>query len=319
MKHPLRTLTLGTASAALAALFLCSPAAAQGTSKQIYLVSHGSESDPFWIEWNRGVKAACEKVRARCNVSFNANNVAGQKEAINAAIAGKADAIVTTSAEPKLWNTEVAAAKKAGIPVIFFNSDDPASGRYAYVGANLQEAGVIWARYLVDNKLVKAGDSVFLPVEAAGATYQILETRGIASVFDPLGIKHQVLEVGSDPASLIARMTEYLTAHRDVKAIIGLGDLVTAHARTALKNVGAKPGQIPVVGWGNTRETADAVVAGYVQAGLWQFPYDQGYLPVIMADNLAKPQGKGYDVVTLAVYDKSTVQDILKGMAGAKK
>jgi simple sugar transport system substrate-binding protein len=310
-----RALILG----AIAATFLSGPAAAQSNPKNIYLISHGSESDPFWIEWNRGVKAACEKLRAKCNVSFHSNNVASQKEAINAAIAAKADAIATTSAEPKLWNAEVAAAKKAGIPTIFFNSDDPASGRYAYVGANLQQAGVIWARYLVDNKLVKAGDKVFLPVEAAGATYQVLETKGIASVFEPLGIKYQVLEVGSDPATLIARMTEYLTANRDVKAIIGLGDLVTAHSRAALTNVGSKPGVIPVVGWGNTKETADAVVAGYVLAGLWQFPFDQGYLPVVMGDRLAKASGKGYDVVTLEVYDKTSVQDILKGMATAKK
>lgn len=55
------------------------------------------------------------------------------------------DAIATTSA----------AAKKLGIPVIFFNTDDEASGRYAYVGANLHEAGVIWAKYLVDNTLVR--------------------------------------------------------------------------------------------------------------------------------------------------------------------
>ena len=223
------------------------------------------------------------------------------------------------SSEPKLWNTEVAAAKKAGIPVIFFNSDDPGTGRYAYVGANLEQAGVIWAKYLVDNKLVKKGDKVFLPVEAAGATYQVLETKGIASVFDPLGIKYQVQELGSDPATLISRMTEYLTANRDVKAIIGLGDLVTAHARAALKNIGSKPGQIPVVGWGNTKETADAVVAGYVVAGLWQFPYDQGYLPVVMGDSLAKAGGKGYDIVTLEIYDKNNVQTILQGMTAAKK
>lgn len=307
------------AFAALAASLFSSPVAAQPTQKRIYLISHGSESDPYWIEWNRGVKEGCKKTQAKCNVSFHANDVASHKEAINSAIAAKADAIATSNAEPKLWNAEVAAAKKLGIPTIFFNSDDPGAGRYAFIGANLHQAGVIWARYLVDNKLVKAGDRVFLPVEAAGATYQVLETRGVASVFDPLGIKYSVLEVGSDPASLIAKMTEYLTANRDIKAIIGLGDLVTAHARSALKNVGAKPGAIPVVGWGNTRETAEAVQAGYVQAGLWQFPYDQGYLSVVIAEGIAKTFGKGYDIITLETYDKSNVQDILDGMAPSRK
>jgi len=294
-------------------------AEAQQKTKQIYLVTHGSEADPFWIEWNRGVSAACERIRAKCNVSFHSNNVASQKEAIGAAIAAKADAIATTSAEPNLWTAEVTAANRAGIPVVFFNSDDPKAARYAYVGANLYQAGVIWAKYLVDNKLVKSGDKVFLPVEAAGATYQVQETAGIASVFDPIGVKHQVLEVGSDPANLISRMTEYLTANRDTKAIIGLGDLVTGNARAALKNIGAKPGQIPVVGWGNSKDTADSVVAGYVVAGLWQYPFDQGYMPVIVADGVAKAGTKGYDIVTLAPYDKSNVQDILTALATSKK
>jgi simple sugar transport system substrate-binding protein len=308
-----RILVLGTLAASTVAAI-----AAPGKPKDIYLISHGSESDPFWIEWNRGVKAACADLQAKCHVSFHSNNVSSQKEAINSAIAGRADGIVTTSAEPKLWNGEVAAATKAGIPVVFFNSDDQQSGRYAYVGANLYQAGVIWAKYLVDNKLVKAGDKVFLPVEAAGATYQIQETKGIASVFDPLGIKYQVQEMGSDPATLITRETEYLTANRDVKAIIGLGDLVTANASAALKAVGAKPGQIAVVGWGNSKETANAVVSGYVAAGLWQFPYDQGYMPVVLAASLAKAGGKGYDVTTLDLYDKNSVQTILKNMASAK-
>jgi len=321
--HHQETIMISRLTALLLGIFIfsaCSTVAtAQSKTRKIYLLTHGSDADPMWIEWNRGAIAACAKIHAKCHISFHSNNVSSQKEAFNSAIAARADGIATTSAEPKIWNKEVAAATKAGIPVVFFNSDDPAAGRYSYIGADLFQAGVIWAKYLVDNKVVKAGDKVFLPVEAAGATYQVLETKGVASVFDPLGIKYNVLEVGSEPASLITRMTEYLTANRDVKAIIGLGDLVTAHSRAALKNIGAKPGQIPVVGWGYSKDTAEAVMEGYAMAGLWQFPYDLGYLPVMIVEGLAKAGGKGYDITTLDLYDKSNVQTFLKTMMAAQK
>lgn len=155
-----------------------------------YLLSHGGPSDAFWIDWNRGATTACTQLAASCNISFSGGDMAAQKEAFNSAIAAKPQGIASTSAQPGLWTEEVAAARAAGIAVVFFNTDDTMTARQAYVGADLRSAGVQWAQYLVDNQMVKAGDTVFMPVEVPGASYQVLETEGIASVFDPLGIKY---------------------------------------------------------------------------------------------------------------------------------
>ena len=32
------------------------------------------------------------------------------------------------------------------------------------------------------------------------------------------------------------------------------------------------PGEIPVVGWGNSVDTAQEIIDGYVLAGMWQDP-----------------------------------------------
>jgi len=299
------------AAGLFAAAAAVAPAQAQDGKKVFYLLSHGGPSDAFWIDWNAGAEKACQQLNVSCKISFSGGDMAAQKEAFNSAIAAKPDGIGTTSAQPGLWTEEVKAAKAAGIPIIFFNTDDVATGRQAYVGADLRQAGVTWAKYLVDNKLVKQGDKVFLPVEVPGASYQQLETEGIASVFDPLGIKYDVVDAGTDPAGIIAKMSDYMVANKP-PAIIALGDSVAAATRKVFDNAGIKPGAIPVVGWGNSKDTAEAVRDGYVNAAAWQFPSAQGFMPVALLNLAASGEPIGYDIETFSLYDKSSVDPILK-------
>jgi simple sugar transport system substrate-binding protein len=303
-------LALSAAAALVFGAAFVAPAEAQD-KKVFYLLSHGGASDPFWIDWNAGATAACTQLNVECKISFSGGDMAVQKEAFNSALAAKPDGIGTTSAQPGLWKDEVAAAKTSGIPVVFFNTDDVATGRQAYVGADLKQAGVAWARYLVDNKLVKKGDKVFLPVEVPGASYQQLETEGIASVFDPLGIAYDVVDAGTDPAGVIAKMTDYMVANNP-PAIIALGDMVAASVQRVFDAAGVAPGSIPVVGWGNSKETAEAVKAGYVNAAAWQYPSAQGFMPVALLKLAADGEPIGYDVYTFGLYDKGSVEPILK-------
>lgn len=305
----MRRLALSAAAVLLGAA-LATSAVAQD-KKVFYLLSHGGASDPFWIDWNAGATTACAQLNVQCKISFSGGDMAAQKEAFNSALAAKPDGIGTTSAQPGLWKEEVAAAKAGGIPIVFFNTDDVATGRQAYVGADLKQAGVAWAKYLVDNKLVKQGDKVFLPVEVPGASYQQLETEGIASIFDPLGISYDVVDAGTDPAGVIAKMTDYMVANKPA-AVIALGDMVAASVQRVFDGAGVAPGSIPVVGWGNSKETAEAVKAGYVNAAAWQFPSAQGFMPVALLKLAADGQPIGYDVYTFGLYDKQSVDPILK-------
>ena len=300
---------LVAATAALAVAMFSSPGSA-ADKKVFYLLSHGGPSDAFWIDWNAGATKACGQLNVTCKISFSGGDMAAQKEAFNTAIAAKPDGIATTSAQPGLWKEEVAAAKKAGIPIVFFNTDDPATGRQAYVGADLKEAGAVWARYFVDHKMVKKGDKVFLPVEVPGASYQQLETEGIASVFDPLGVKYDVVDAGTDPAGIIAKMTDYVVANHP-PAVIALGDSVAASIKRVFDGAGVKAGSVPVVGWGNSKDTAEEVKSGYVNAAAWQFPSAQGFMPVALLSLAAAGEPIGYDIHTFSLYDADSVGPIL--------
>jgi ABC-type sugar transport system substrate-binding protein len=51
-------------------------------------------------------------------------------------------------------------------------------------------------------------------------------------------------------------MADYLTANRKkIKAIISLGDLADGSIKRVFDQVHVKPGEIPVVGWGNSLDT----------------------------------------------------------------
>ena len=259
-----------------AALALALPVAAQ--AKTFYWISHGSPADPVWTYFLAGADQWAKDTGNSVNTSFHNGDVPSQQEAVRTAIAAKADGIVTTSPDPGSMVDVVKEARAADIPIINFNTPDPAADFNAYVGGDIVVFGTHWAQYLVDHKLVKSGDFVWMPVEVPGATYGVQEEQGISSVFKPLGITWEVTDATLDQAEIITRMSDYLTANRNkVKAIIGLGDLVTGSIKRVFDQVGVKAGEIPVVGWGNSLDTTQEVLNGYVNAAQWQDPQATSY------------------------------------------
>ncbi|NJC72910.1 substrate-binding domain-containing protein [Planosporangium thailandense] len=283
-----------------------STSGAQG-SGTYYWISHGAPNDQVHVIANKGATRAGKDLGVTVRTSLHNNDIPSHQQAIQSAIAAKATGIATSIPQAKVFNDLIKQATDAGIPVVTFNQDEPDSERVAYVGADLKNAGAVWAHYLVDNNLVKPGDKVWLPVEVAGASYQVLETEGAKSVFAEKNISVDVFQAGGDPAASLTAMRNYLTAHRDVNAIIGLGDSVMGNVPQALQGVGATPGKIPVVGWGNNKATAEAVKAGWVNAALWQFPDTQGYMPIVILNMLHNGLAGGYDITSQALYTKKNV------------
>ncbi len=302
----LRRTFMTAAAAAIAVTGWVPGAMAQG-AKTYYWISHGGPADPVWTYFLQGAEQWAKDTGNTVNTSFHSGDVPSHQEAVRAAIAAGAAAIVTTSPDPGSLVDVVKEAKAAGIPIINFNTPDPSAGFDAYVGGDLVVFGRNWAQYLVDKKLVKEGDFVWMPVEVPGATYGVQEEQGIAEVFKPLNITWEVTEATLDQAEVITRMSDYMTANKDkVKAIIGLGDLVTGSIKRVFDQVGVKPGEIPVVGWGNSTDTTQEVLNGYVNAAQWQDPQATSYVALSLAAMEASGIPVGFNVITGALYEKDT-------------
>ena len=306
---------IGALTAGALALGAATTALAEG--RTFYWISHGGPADPVWTYFLEGANQWAEDTGNTVNSSFHSGDVASHQEAVRSAIAAGPDGIVTTSPDPGSLVEVAGEAKAAGIPIINFNTPDPTAPFDAYVGGDLVVYGRQWAQYLVDNGLVEAGDFVWLPVEIPGATYGVQEEEGIASVFEPLGITWEVTDNTLDQAEVITRMSDYLTANRDrISAIIGLGDLVTGSIKRVFDQVGVPAGDIPVVGWGNSLDTSQAVLEGYVNAAQWQDPQATSYIALSLANMAASGVPPGFDVIVGALYEADTAQvydDIMSG------
>jgi len=303
------------AAGALVALML--PVAAH--AKTFYWISHGSPADPVWTYFLQGAQQWAKDTGQDVKTSFHNGDVPSQQEAVRTAIAAKADGIVTTSPDPGSLVDVVKQAREAKIPIINFNTPDPKADFDAYVGGDNVVFGTHWAQYLVDHKLVKSGDFVWLPVEVPGATYGVQEEQGIASVFKPLNITWEVTDCTLDQAEVISRMVDYLTTNRaKINAIIGLGDLVTGSIKRVFDQVGVKPGDIPVVGWGNSLDTTQEVLNGYVNAAQWQDPQATSYVALSLAAMAASGIPPGFNVITGKLYGKDTAQIYNDILAGSK-
>jgi simple sugar transport system substrate-binding protein len=306
-----------TMLAAGALLALSVPVSVQAAGKTFYWISHGSPADPVWTYFLDGAKTWAEDTGNTVNTSFHNGDVASQQEAVRAAIAAHADGIVTTSPDPGSLVELATEANNAKIPIINMNTPDPQASFDAYVGGDNVKFGAAWAQYLVDHDLVKEGDFVWMPVEVPGATYGVQEEQGISSVFKPLNITWEVTEATLDQAEIITRMSDYLTANRDkVDAIIGLGDLVTGSIARVFDQVGVKAGEIPVVGWGNSLDTTQEVLNGYVNAAQWQDPQATSYVALSLAAMEASGTPVGFDVITGALYEKDTAEVYDKILSG---
>jgi simple sugar transport system substrate-binding protein len=307
-----------SATAFLACLFP-SINSAQSTKSTYYWVSHGSPTDPVWTLFLEGAKQWAKDTGNEVRTSFHSGDVPSQQEAVRAAISAHAKGIVTSTPDPGSLTKVIAEAHAAAIPVIILNTDDKSSGRDAYVGGDNVAAGRRLAQYLVDHNFVKQGNFVWTPVEVPGATYQTLQTQGFDSVFKPLGITTEITETKLDQAEVISRMADYLVANRKkIKAIYCIGDLTSGSIKRVFDQVGIKPGEIPVVGWGNSIDTAQEVIDGYVNAAMWQDPLASSYMALSVASMAASGIPPGFDIIVGTLYEKDKAPFFLKVMQGGK-
>src|ERR1700746_2496478 len=143
------------AQATLLALILTAPqlpatSAAHADDKplRITFVTHDLGAGIF-APVRLGMEDACAKIQAQCEFLGPATYDPAQQVAlIEAVIAKKPDAIVTTRPDPSAYNDAIQKALDAGIMVVTFNTNDPTADKkipLPFVGQNFTNYGKEWA------------------------------------------------------------------------------------------------------------------------------------------------------------------------------
>jgi len=286
---------------ALAAMLMTAamPAFAQDVPAKIVLAIHGSTSNSFFQAVKLGYEDACTKVGASCQMLFAQTDGAIPEHVANleAAVAGKPDAIITTIIDNRAYDDVIARARAQGITVIATNVDDTdgAKGneRQAFIGQDFQAAGYALAEDLATHFPKDGPINVVIGVNLPGANFSEQRAKGIENYLNEYKTAHKDrdikitrIDAGIDPSVTAERFSAALTAN---PAITAYFDTVNNNAAVArvLRDRGTQAGKVLLAGFDLVPQVIQELQSGYIQVQVDQQPYMQGYLPVIQAD-LAK-------------------------------
>lgn len=313
----IKSAVLGLALSGLAAV----ASAKDFADMKFTIIFYTDASVEFWNPAIKGANDAAKQLGVNIDIQYGDSNPEKQNNIIQTAIANEVDGIGLGIFNSDAFHDNICAAEKAGITVIAFNVDNlggaKASCRSAYVGQDDQAAGAKVANRLVKQFGLKKGDLVLAPVELPEATYAAKRSAGVKSVLEPMGIKVDVIRSTTNPGEAQTIIGQYLLAHPETKAIIGLGQTPTNAAPPAMAELGVS---LPLVGFDLSPQIADAIKSGILAATVDQQPYSQGYFTVIQLA-LAKRYGlapSNFDTSGTGLVDASNVDQAMAFMGVAR-
>jgi len=291
-------------------------------NRKVIFLMDNPPSDVFWGVIQRGVKDAAQLYNIDVDIQFTTEGATPQKynELIGTAAATKPAAIAVVIRDSDTFTENVCAAQKAGIAVLDYNVLAPGKVRDCvenFIGQDFAVAGELIGDRMVKEAGIKAGDLVLLPVEQPEASYAIDRGTGVKKALDKVGAKYEVIQAGAKgDAEALENMTQWLTGHKTVKAIIPMGGTPHRNALEALKNAGLDPSKVAVGGFDISKPVTDGIAAGTIKAAVTQEPYIQGFQTIAEAALLLDFGIKPFSINTGAgIVDKSNV-DTVAALAG---
>lgn len=254
---------------------------------------HSGASNTFWQAVQKGYEDACSKVEAKCQMVYVQTDGSVQEQVANmeAAIARKPDALITSIVDNNAFDDVIKRARDAGIIVIAANVDDlegaKGNARQAFIGQGFVAAGHSLAAAQWKNFPKTGPIHVLMGVSAPGQNWSEQRALGVTNFLDEqikahpeLKITYDKLDSGTDLATTSDRVGAYLLAHPEINAYFDTGFWHAGVARV-LADRKVPPGKILLGGFDLVPEVLEQMKKGYVQVQVDQQPYMQGFMPVM--------------------------------------
>ena len=240
-------------------------------------------TNPFFVPTVYGIADACALLG--CDYQWTGSeigDVAQMVNAMNAAIAGKADAIGVSIVDPTGFNGPVARALDAGIPVFSYNADSPPGGpnrRLAYIGQDLYQAG-----YKEGERICGLVDSGLVALFIATPGQLNIQPRldGARAAIGKINPKIETVEVATGPTSVeeLSSMRAWYLGHKDVKAMFTV-DGSTWLLGEIMQDYDLRKKGIVAGGFDLLPKTLTGINDGYLEFTIDQQPYLQGFYTVM--------------------------------------
>jgi simple sugar transport system substrate-binding protein len=280
--------TLAGAAALLAAGSRTAEAAGGGPfpkhkSWKFVFVNHVT-TNPFFVPTQYGIHDACELLG--CSYQWTGSqtsNVGHMVNAMNAAIAGKADAIAVPIVDPKAFNAPTEKALQAGIPVFAYNADAPANSgnkRLAYIGQDLFQSGYQMGERIV--KLVGSGE-VALFIATPGQLNIQPRIDGAAAAIKKNGknIKYHEIATGPTVNEELSKIKAFYLGHRQIKGMFAVDAGSTQGVGEVMQQYGLAKKGVHAGGFDLLPKTLQLINSGDLDFTIDQQPYLQGFYTVM--------------------------------------
>jgi simple sugar transport system substrate-binding protein len=248
-----------------------------------FLTYYNPASDPFWNQILTGAEDAAKLTHLKLVAqTTDGTDVSKMVDLVNAATATKPAAMAIPFNDPA-WEQAACDASKAGIAIFAYNVPPAGVAKNcvkAFVGQDFYAVGQIVAKKLLTDVHLKAGDKVLCPAEEPTQQYAIQRGGGVNAVLKTVGVTCTFLRTGGDDAGALDKMTAWLTANKDVKAIVPLGG--TPH-RNAVAAEDAAGVTAPIIGFDTSPQVISGIHSGRILATADQQGYVQGFQTIMQA------------------------------------
>ncbi|MER9683313.1 sugar ABC transporter substrate-binding protein [Mesorhizobium sp. M0184] len=268
----------------------------------IVFTHHSSASNPFWQAVKKGFDDACAKIQANCQMVFTQTEGSIEQQSANmqAALAAKPDALITSIVDNNAFDQIIADARAAGVTVIASNVDDTegaaGNARQAFIGQGFIPAGYELGKKISEFFPKEGKIRALVGVSAPGQNWSEQRAAGVMKFLEEYKAANagrevviERLDTGTDGAVVADRVGAYLSAHPDTTVYFDTG-LWHAYVAQVLIDRGIEPGKVLMGGFDIVSEVLQQMEAGYIQVQVDQQPYMQGFMPVMEA-YLAKNVG----------------------------
>ncbi|MGH7048393.1 MAG: sugar ABC transporter substrate-binding protein [Stellaceae bacterium] len=241
-------------------------------------------SNAFFVPCQYGIHDACALLG--CDYQWTGSetsDVAQMVNAMNTAIAGKADAIAVCIVDPRGFDRPVARALDAGIPVFSYNADAPRGSdnrRLAYIGQDLFLSGQMMGERIA--KLVKEGD-VALFIATPGQLNLQPRVDGAIDAIKKSGARINATMIATDPTAnaALSKIRAYYLGHPNIKGMFGTGGGDTQNTGLIMRQYDLVKKGVHGGGFDLLPRSLEAVRDGYLDFVIDQQPYLQGFYTVM--------------------------------------
>ncbi len=251
-----------------------------GSSKSYHfvLVNHVT-TNVFFTPTQSGAADACKLLG--CSYTWtgsSSSSVSEMVNAINSAVSSKADGIGTSLIDPTAFNKPVQSALSAGVPVVAYNADEPATGRLSYIGQDLFLSGQQMGTHIAS--LVPSGDVALFIATPGAANIQPRINGAQDTLKSHPSITPHVIATGAAVPGELTAINAYATGHPNTKGMFAVDAGSTQGVAQTIQKLGMK-GKVKGGGYDLTPITEQLLAAGYIQFTIDQQPYLQGFLPIL--------------------------------------